>query len=495
MRRRHRKYGNNDSSTGRVILGTPLLGEGIVMLGCLVPAVHFADGTFWNMLVSALITIASGLLIRFGRIPVRRGGRGNDTRLSYVSVVMVWILLTLFGTLPFMTTGSCRSFTDAFFESMSGLTSTGATIFPDVECLPPSVLLWRSLSQWFGGFGIVLLVLAIVPRLGLNKYSLYTAEASRADNIGKTTTTVRTTVQRTLFVYIILTALFIVLQLVAGMTTWDAVNLTFANISTGGFSVYSDSIASFTPLQQYIMAGTMFMGGINFALLYYIITFRWRKIGHKLDQLNFFVLILLVAVVFVAMVLRFHHGYSLNEAVRLAVVQTTSVLTTTGSVAVDTNMWWTPVALLFLVLMLCGGMAGSTTGGVKVMRVVILLRTVRNSLTNRLHPRAYNPVRLNGKPVADDIVDNVMVIFVVYAVTILVALLLLLLCGVGATEAVGAVFGCFTSYGPGMGECGGFGSYVAFPLVAKWLCSFLMLLGRLECLTVLIIFMPGFWRR
>ena len=478
------------------LIGTSLIGEGVVMAGCLVPAVHYADGTWWRILLGVVLTIASGVMLRRLRIErVRFFGIGEgDTRSSYVIVALVWLLMTLYGTLPFVLTDSVASFTDAFFESMSGLTSTGATIYQNVELLPPSVLLWRSLSQWFGGFGIILLVLAIVPKMGMNKYSLYTAEASGADNAGKSTGSVRVTVQRTLFVYVLLTIVFVLLLYLSGMTLWEAVNLTFTNISTGGFSIYADSVARFTPVQQYLLAASMFLGGVNFALLYNLITFKWRKLSHKLDQFGFYVVVIIVSVSFVVAALRFFHGYGWSEAVRLGVVQTMSVITTTGSVVADTNLWWTPVVFLFLVLSLCGGMAGSTTGGVKVMRVLILFRNVRNSLVNRLHPHAYNPVRLNGKPVSAGIITNINVIFVVYAVTMVVSLLLLMVFGVAATEALGAVFGCLTAYGPGLGVCGGFGSYASFPIIAKWLLSFLMILGRLECLTILILFLPGFWR-
>lgn len=472
-------------------LGIPLVGEGVMMLSCLIPAGAYHDGTALPMLLSALLTIVTGTALLL-LLPRRQSA--VDNRVSYVTVTLVWCVMSLFGSLPFLATGSCASLTDAFFESMSGLSSTGATIFADVELLPPSILFWRSISEWLGGFGIILLVLAVVPSLGLNKYSLYTAEASGADNMGKTTTTMRSMVQQTLGVYVLLTVVFVLLLWGSGMSLWEAVNLTFTNISTGGFSIYSDSVARFSPLQQYILAASMFVGGINFALLFNLLTFRWDRIRHKMDQFGVYVLLLVCATAFVVVSLHGHQGSSWSEALRLGVVQTTSVLTTTGSVAADTNLWWQPILLLFLVLSACGGMAGSTTGGIKVMRVLILFRNVRNTLVNKLHPHAYNPVRLNGKPVADEMITNVMVIFIVYAITLLVGLLLLMVCGVNATESLGAVFGCITSYGPGMGQCGGFGSYAHFSSAAKWLCSSLMLLGRLECLTVFILFLPGFWR-
>lgn len=473
-------------------LGIPLMGEGAAMAICLAPALYYHDGTAGVIALAALATFLVGLAFV---LLIPKGSTQRDNRVSYVTVTLMWVALVLFGTLPFLATRSVNSLTDAVFESMSGFTSTGATIFSQVETLPPSVLLWRSMSNWIGGFGIILLVLAVVPSLGINKFSLYTAESSGADNTGKTTYHTGSMVRRTLAVYVILTVCFIVALWIAGMTLWEAVNLTFTNISTGGFSIYGDSISRFTTLQQFILATAMFMGGINFALLFNLLTFRWKELSHKLDQFGFYVMLLVLSVSFTVLALRLHEGYNWSDAVRYGVVQTVSVLTTTGSVVADTNLWWTPIVFLFLVLCTCGGMAGSTTGGVKVMRVLILFRNVNNILSNRLHPNAVNPVRLNGKPVSQDIITNVMVISLVYAMTMVAGLLMLMTVGVGSTEAIGAVFGCITSYGPGLGDCGGFGSYTAFPMVGKWICTALMLLGRLECITVFILFIPGFWRR
>ena len=351
------------------------------------------------------------------------------------------------------------------------------------------------MTQWFGGFGVVLLVLAITPRLGINKYSLYTAEASGADNTGKTTVRTTVTVRRTLGVYLSLTIVFIILLMISGMQMWDAVNLTFTNISSGGFSVSSDSIASLTHTQQYLLAAAMLLSGVNFSMLFLLFTFRWRQLRHKVDQVNFYLIICLLASTFVVFSLRYISGYGWSDALRLGTVQTISALTTTGSVVGDYTQWWTPAMFLMLMLGLCGGMAGSTSGGLKVMRVLILWRNARGILRNRLHPNAVDPVKLNGRPVSSHITGNVMVIFMVFGVTLMLGVMGLMLSGVNATEAIGAAVGCLTGYGPGLGASGGFGSYAHFSNPALWLCSGLMLLGRLECMTVIILFLPRFWHR
>ena len=466
--------------------------EGLLILSCLIPALHFADGTASPIMASGLFTFNVGLLLL---VRFHRAKRPTDRRVAYLLVVTMWLVMPLFGTLPFLSTGVLHTFADALFESTSGITSTGATVFSAVEWLPSSILLWRSMTQWFGGFGIVLLVLALVPSLGINKYSLYTAEASGADNTGKQATSMTATVRQTLGIYLLLTAVFVVALWKNGMHVWDAVNITFTNISSGGFSIYNNSLERLTHTQQYIVALAMLLSGINFAMLYNFFTFHWDRLQNKLEQFFFYISIYLVAAIFVVFALRFNMGFDWGDSLRCGIVQTISVLTTTGSLAADTQNWWVPITFLFVVLSLCGGMAGSTTGGLKAMRVLILIRNVRKILRDKLHPQAVNPVRLNRKPVAPSIITNVMVIFLVYAIAIFLGIMLLMLSGINATESIGAVIACITGYGPGLGLSGGFGCYAGFTVAAKLICSFLMVLGRLECLTVIILFFPSFWRR
>ena len=473
-------------------IGTLLMAEGGLMALCCIPAVHFADGTLPQVGLCSAVTLAVGSLLRYR---YRRFRDIRDKRMSYLLVVLLWIVLSFFATLPFLVTSATNSFSFAWFEAMSGFSTCGATIFPDVAALPSSILLWRSMMQWFGGFGIVLLVLALTPKLGINKYALYTAEASGADNAGGATVRTVVTVRRTLTVYLSLTLFFILLLLATGMEAWDAVNLTFTNISSGGFSINSDSIATLTALQQYILAGAMFFSGVNFTLLYLLFTLRWRRIGYKLDELRSYLLLCLAAIAFVVVALHTHSGLPWGDALRLGTVQTVSAMTTTGSVVADYTLWPVPVTFLLMMLALCGGMAGSTSGGLKTMRVLILFRNARAILHNRLHPNIVNPVRLNGRPVSGHITNNVMVIFLVFGGSLMLGVMGLMLCGVSPTEAIGASVGCLTGYGPGLGASGGFGCYAHFSSPALWFGTFLMLMGRLECMTLIILLLPRFWRK
>ena len=473
-------------------LGLLLLAEGARMLLCLSASLYFRDGAWLPILLSGAISLSSGLLLFLANFRCRRL---EKKRLAYLLVSLMWIVLGLFGSLPFLLSHSVASFFDALFESLSGLTATGATALPDIESLPQSVLLWRSLSQWIGGFGIILLVLAIAPRLGINKYSLYTAEASGADNSSKSSIRMSTTIRRMLVIYLSLSAAFFLLLCLSGLSPWASLNLVFTNISSGGFSIYNDGIARLSHSQQLLIAAAMWFSGISFAMLYDLFTFKISRIRHKLDQFGFYASVTLFAILTISLYLRLRLNLSTSDSLRLGIIQATSAITTSGTMAADVTLWSPLANYVFMILALCGAMAGSTSGGLKAMRVLILLRNVRMHLIQRLHPNSTNPIRLNGHPVSPSISTNVMVIFFIYVFTLLLGSSLLITFGETPTESIGAAVGCLSGYGPGLASTGGFGSYAAFSPASKALCSLLMILGRLECLTVLILLTRKFWHR
>ena len=474
------------------IIALPVAVEGLLMLLCAWVGMAMGDATAHHIVLPAAVTTVGGTLCYLASRLRRHSAAG---RMAYLGVTLLWIVLASVGTIPLLASGSFTSFTDAFFESMAGFTTAGASLFGQVEQLPACIVLWRSLSQWIGGFGIVLLVLAVVPTLGIGSYSLYTAEISSADNTAKLDTSISHTIRHTLTVYVSLTVIFIALLVASGLTPWQAVNLTFTHISSGGFALFNDGIASLSHTQQLILLFAMMLSGINFAFLYLLFSLKFQSLRQKLDQLSFYLLLTVAAtaVSMTALHYRMHYGWS--DALRLGALQSASAITTTGTMAADTRLWWPPLTLLFLLLTLCGGMAGSTSGSIKAMRVLILLRNVKKSVLGHLHPHAVDPVRLNGRPVSSHIITNVMVIFMVYVATILLGTVILMLCGINATESIGAAAACITGYGPGLGLSGGFGCYAAFTATAKGVCSFLMLMGRLECMTVLVLILPSFWKR
>lgn len=473
------------------IMGILLVGEGLLMMLCVGIGLYYAEADIMPFLFSALITLAVGVICVFFS-PHKSGY--IDKRMAYLIVTLVWVAMSLFGTLPFLATGTIDNFTDAFFEMMSGFTTAGATVFEDIEVLPKSLLFWRSLSQWIGGVGIVMLVLAIVPSLGINSYSLYSAELAGPLK-DKTHNRVSATVRNLWITYLVLTVLVFAFLWGGDMDFFSAITHTFSAISSGGFSIYNSSISQLSAYSQYVLAVAMWLSGINLTLFYLFVRVKFSKLQSSLEQFFSYTCVFLLLALITTMVLNQTMEYDLPKAFRLAFVQTASVVSTCGFVVDDTTQWVLPINFLFLIFCLRGGMAGSTSGGLKVMRVLILEKNVRNVMRNRLHPNAVNPVRLNSKPVSDTVIYNVMTLFFVYCFTIVIALFLLILDGVSTTEALGAVVGAITSYGPGLAECGGFGNYAHFPIFSKWVLAFCMLAGRLECITVYMLFLPKFWKR
>lgn len=473
------------------IMGILLVGEGLLMMLCVGIGLYYAEADIMPFLFSALITLAVGVICVFFS-PHKSGY--IDKRMAYLIVTLVWVAMSLFGTLPFLATGTIDNFTDAFFEMMSGFTTTGATVFKDIEVLPKSLLFWRSLSQWIGGVGIVMLVLAIVPSLGINSYSLYSAELAGPLK-DKTHNRISATVRNLWITYFVLTVLVFAFLWGGDMDFFSAIIHTFSAISSGGFSIYNSSISQLSAYSQYVLAVAMWLSGINLTLFYLFVRVKFSKLRSSLEQFFSYTCVFLLLALITTVVLNQTMEYDLPKAFRLAFVQAASVVSTCGFVVDDTTQWVLPINFLFLIFCLRGGMAGSTSGGLKVMRVLILEKNVRNVMRNRLHPNAVNPVRLNSKPVSDTVIYNVMTLFFVYCFTIVIALFLLILDGVSTTEALGAVVGAITSYGPGLAECGGFGNYAHFPIFSKWVLAFCMLAGRLECITVYMLFLPKFWKR
>ena len=388
-------------------MGILLVGEGLLMMLCVGIGLYYAEADIMPFLFSALITLAVGVIcVLFS--PHKSGY--IDKRMAYLIVTLVWVAMSLFGTLPFLATGTIDNFTDAFFEMMSGFTTTGATVFKDIEVLPKSLLFWRSLSQWIGGVGIVMLVLAIVPSLGINSYSLYSAELAGPLK-DKTHNRVSATVRNLWITYLVLTVLVFAFLWGGDMDFFSAITHTFSGISSGGFSIYNSSISQLSAYSQYVLAVAMWLSGINLTLFYLFVRVKFSKLQSSLEQFFSYTCVFLLLALITTVVLNQTMEYDLPKAFRLAFVQAASVVSTCGFVVDDTTQWVLPINFLFLIFCLRGGMAGSTSGGLKVMRVLILEKNVRNVMRNRLHPNAVNPVRLNSKPVSDTIIYNVMTLF------------------------------------------------------------------------------------
>lgn len=473
------------------ILGLLLVFNGLFMLLCLPATLYYNSGDLLPIFTSAAITIGVGLVAWvFTRASERPDVKKRE---GFLIVTLGWVVMTLSGALPYILSGSVVNFTDAFFETMSGYTTTGATIIRDLNVIPKDILLWRSFTHWIGGMGIIVLAVAILPVLGIGGMQLFMAESSGV-KLDKVQPRIRETAKRLWLVYVGLTALQIVLLALAGMSWFDAINHAFATTATGGFSTYNDSAASFSPLIQYILIIFMFLAGCNFSLLYFGLNRKFDKIFSN-EEFRYYTLVTLVLSVGIAIVVAHVDGNGAEKAFRDSLFQVVSIITTTGFVSADYTAWSPFVTLLFFLLLFSGGMAGSTAGGVKTVRHIILAKNSFLELKRQLHPSAIIPVRLNGRAIDPTITYSVVAFIMMYITVFALGCVLMALLGVDFDTTLGSVATSLGNVGPGIGKVGPVNNFADIPTAGKWLLSILMLVGRLELFTVLIIFTPYFWRR
>jgi trk system potassium uptake protein TrkH len=474
------------------VIGFILLIESLFLMLSAGVAHYFRGPDVWAFVVSAgICLVVGGGLVWSGGLRQKTGIIGK--RESYIGVALSWIVFALFGALPFYLSGACRSVVDACFEAMSGITTTGATILTDIDALPHGILFWRSLMQWIGGIGIVLFSVALLPLLGGGAAQLFDAEST-----GLTHDKFRPRVNqmaKSLFgMYVLFTAMAVALLGIGPLSWFDALCHGLTTISTGGFSTRSAGIAYWDSL--YVEAiHTLFMivGSINFTLLY---LFLFRGNGRKIfrdEELHWFLLIIAGSTLVVALGLCVDRDYGLLHALRRALFQVVSAITTSGFSTEHFSLWGYAYVLLMLFLMIFCGCAGSTSGGLKVIRGVVLAKNTVNEFNRLIHPRAVIPVRINGIALSFEVVQRLLAFVFLYIGIIFISWGILILSGVGFEEAIGASVSMIGNVGLGFGELAA--SCAAAPASAKCYMSFLMVVGRLEIFTVLILFSPGFWKR
>ena len=396
--------------------------------------------------------------------------------------------------LPFYIGGYIPDIANAFFETMSGFSSTGATILDDIESLPHGILFWRSMTQWIGGLGIIMFTIAVLPIFGVSGLQVFAAEASGPTH-DKVHPRIGITAKWIWSIYAGITALLVGLLMLGGMDWFDSICHAFATTGTGGFSTKQASVAYYnSPYIEYVISIFMFISGINFTLLLLFVNRKFKKfIGNAELKFYFGSVVLFTAVI--AIVLYYTSPMGMEESFRKSLFQVISLQTSTGF-ATDDYMQWTPVLWgLLTIIMLMGACAGSTTGGLKCIRMVILTKVSRNEFKHILHPNAILPVRINKQVISPSIVSTVLAFCFIYISIIVIGTLLMMAMGVGAEGSMGCVISSIGNMGPGLGETGPAYSWNALPDAAKWLLSFLMLLGRLELFTVLLLFTPDFWKR
>ena len=396
--------------------------------------------------------------------------------------------------LPFYIGRYIPDIANAFFETMSGFSSTGATILDDIESLPHGILFWRSMTQWIGGLGIIMFTIAVLPIFGVSGLQVFAAEASGPTH-DKVHPRIGITAKWIWSIYAGITALLVGLLMLGGMDWFDSICHAFATTGTGGFSTKQASVAYYnSPYIEYVISIFMFISGINFTLLLLFVNRKFKKFISNAELKFYFGSVVLFTAV-IAIVLYYTSPMGMEESFRKSLFQVISLHTSTGF-ATDDYMQWTPVLWgLLTIIMLMGACAGSTTGGLKCIRMVILTKVSRNEFKHILHPNAILPVRINKQVISPSIVSTVLAFCFIYIAIIVIGTLLMMAMGVGAEESMGCVISSIGNMGPGLGETGPAYSWNALPDAAKWLLSFLMLLGRLELFTVLLLFTPDFWKR
>lgn len=473
------------------IFGLILITEGFFMWLSIPVALIYKEHDVLLFLLSGAISSGMGSLAYF---PFRKSELKLNRRDGYVIVTGGWLLFSLFGTLPFLLTGSIPGFTDAFFETISGFTTTGASILNDIEALSHGVLFWRSLTQWLGGMGIILLTLLLLPFLGIGGMQLFSAEVP-SPTPDKLHPHVKDTAKRLWLIYLIFTVAETVLLWAGEMGLFDAVCHSLTTMATGGYSTKQASIAYWnSPYIHYIITLFMFMAGTNFTLAYFGMHGKFRKIWEN-EEFKWYLTFIGGFAIVITIGLFFTTGGGLELAFRNAIFQVVSILTTTGFATADYLVWTPWLIVLIFILMFFGGSAGSTGGGPKIMRIVIMLKNSTQELKRMIHPNAVIPVRLNKMAVEESIVTNVLAFITFYGIIAVISMVIMSVLGNDFDTSIGAVAATLGNIGPGIGKVGPALNYAEIHTAGKWYLSFLMLVGRLELFTVLVLFSPMFWRR
>lgn len=474
------------------IIGFLLMLTGIFMLSSLLFSIYYGEDD-----IIAIITSGSGTsIIGFLLWHVFRDSKGSEIKKKegYLIVTLGWVMMSVFGTLPFIIHGSISSFTDAFFETVSGFTTTGASILTDVEALPKGLLFWRSMTHWIGGMGIIVLSIAILPYLGVGGMQLYQAEVAGPTK-DKLHPRVQETAKRLWGIYVLFTLVETLLLIFGGMNLFDALCHSFGTLASGGFSTKNQSIAYYnSPFIEYVIILFMFIAGTNFSLHY--LALKGKILTYFEDsEFKFYITVIGISVTVSSLYLIFQNSQSVESAFRDTAFSIISILSSTGFVTVDYEKWASFFPVVFLVLLLFGACAGSTSGGVKMVRYQLLLKNSLLEIKRLLHPQGVIPVRQNGKVVQSDIIAKIGAFVLLYLIVFGTSSIILSILGLNLVSAMGASAACLANIGPGLGSTGPATNYSSVPVIGKWVLSIVMLLGRLEIYTIMILFSPTFWKK
>ena len=474
------------------IIGSLLFLESFFMAICLAMAFSFHEDDVMAFMTSTLMTFGSGCIFMFFGHEAENSLNRRD---AYVVVTAAWAVFSFFGMFPFLIHGSITNITDAFFESTSGFTTTGASIINDVEILPHGILFWRSLTQWIGGLGIVFFTIAILPSLVGGSVKVFAAEATGPIK-AKMHPRLSTTAKWIWSIYLILTFACGLSYCAAGMNWFEALNYAMTTTATGGFAIHNESTEYFhSPTIDYISITFQFLSGINFTLLYISIVKMRLKSLLTNSEFRLYVSVVVGATLWIMYLLLTRMGYDLEHAFRAALFQVVSFITTTGMFNEDAGTWPHITWVILGVVMYLGACAGSTSGGFKCIRGVMLLKVIRNNFRQILHPNAVLPVKINGMSIPQSKLVALFAFFTLTMLMILVTATIMIVAGIDNTNAITIALSCVSNVGPTLGtQIGPVMSWSILPEAIKWILCLLMLMGRLEIMTVLVLFTRAFWK-
>ena len=487
------------------IIGLLLLFNSIAILSSSLVSFIYNDGFLLDIIKASIICFSIGIIVM---LISKNPSKVINRRDGYLIVVLGWLTMVFSGTLPYVFTDTINNIPDLVFETMSGYTTTGSSVISDVESLPESILFWRSMTHWLGGMGIIVLAIAILPLLGIGGMQLFSAEAPGSGISGdKIHPRISNTAKRLWLIYIGLTLIETILLKIAGMSFFDAINHSMSNVATGGFSTKNDSLSFFNsmPLIQYIIVFFMLLAGTNFLLIYLSLLGKFKKLFYNTEFI-WFVSLISFFVIITTFLLNsnvdltntdFNHPQiygKLEASFRHALFQVVAVITTTGFVTSDFAGWSPFLTMLFFGLMFLGASSGSTSGGVKISRHLILIKNGFLEFKRSLHPNAILPLRYNHSVVKKDVVVNILAFFMLYLILFIIGAAVLSTQGLDFISSIGGSAASLGNVGPALGSLGPSFNYEHITGFAKIWCSFLMLVGRLELFTLLIIFSPYFWK-
>jgi len=463
----------------------------VLPVGC---SIITGDGLWLQFIIAAVINSGAGLAIALATLKFRRELKPRD---GFLLVTLVWVLMSASATIPLLLALPNLSFTRAFFETMSGLTTTGSTVLTNLEGLPPSLLFWRASLQWFGGLGIIVMALAVLPLLGVGGMQLYKAEAPGPIKDEKLAPRITETAKSLWLVYATLTAVGIISLRICGMSWFDAICHAFSVVGLGGFSTHDDNIAHFkSPAIEFVLIVLMFIASLNFARHFIALRRLSLQTYTRDPEFKAIFAILLASVIVIAGLLTWHGVYpGFMTSLRHSAFNVVSMATTTGFVTQDYSTWpvFAPIWMLFLSCIVCS--TGSTGGGIKMFRTLLLARQAGRELKLLVHPSAMAPVRIGGRVIPDRVADAVLGFIFLYFMTVALLTFALLMSGLDFDSSFSAIVAAINNTAHGLGTVGPVRNYHSLTVFQTWVCTVAMLLGRLEIFSVIVLFTPAFWRK